>query len=68
MGRLKNHLIELEDKFWSIAEETVSGCERFEDFVSEMSEHSRLMPLVADENEFSDMLNDAWNDYWSEYQ
>jgi len=66
MGRLKNHLIGLEDEFWNIAQKTVSECEQVEDFVSEMSEHSHLVPLISDESEFTEMLVDAWNNYWHE--
>ena len=40
MGRMKEHAMRLEEHFWYLAKQTVSGCENVEDFVSEMSEQA----------------------------
>lgn len=63
MGKLKDHLIGLEDTFWSQANTVITGCEVVEDFVSEMSEYRDYLPLI-DDAEFTEVLVDAWSDYW----
>ena len=65
MGRMKDHLIGLEEHFWYMANQTVSGCENVEDFVSEMSEYKQFMPLL-DDSEFTEVVVDAFNHYWEE--
>ena len=66
MGRLKDHLIGLEEDFWAIANNTVVHCERVEDFVSEMSEFSHYLPLISEDDEFTELLIDAWENYQSD--
>ena len=62
---MKDHLIGLEEHFWYLAEQTVSGCENVEDFVSEMSEYKQYLPLL-DDSEFTEVVVDAFNHYWEE--
>lgn len=62
---MKDHLIGLEEHFWYMANQTVSGCENVEDFVSEMSEYKQFMPLL-DDSEFTEVVVDAFNHYWEE--
>jgi len=65
MGRMKEHAMRLEEHFWYLAEQTVSGCENVEDYVSEMSEYRQFLPL-HDDSEFTEVLVDAFNHYWEE--
>ena len=62
---MKDHLIGLEEHFWYMANQTVSGCENVEDFVSEMSEYKQYLPLL-DDSEFTEVVVDAFNHYWEE--
>ena len=62
---MKDHLIGLEEHFWYIANQTVSGCENVEDFVSEMSEYKQYLPLL-DDSEFTEVVVDVFNHYWEE--
>jgi len=66
MGKLKNHLIGLEDEFWAEANTLIGGCENFGDFFDTMWEHRDKLPLETDEDVMI-LLEDAWYDKWSEY-
>lgn len=65
MGKMKEHVMRLEEHFWHLAEQTVSGCDNVEDFVSEMSEYRQFLPL-HDDPEFTEVVVDAFNHYWEE--
>tara|TARA_B100001057_G_C22260483_1_gene723030 strand:+ start:89 stop:376 length:288 start_codon:yes stop_codon:yes gene_type:complete len=68
---MSNWILGNEEKFWSIAEETIGECEVFEQFYSAMKTHTDLLTGSPSEcnnlNDFEDMLSEAWNEKWSEY-
>jgi hypothetical protein len=65
MGKMKEHVMRLEEHFWHLAAQTVSGCENVEDYLSEMSEYKQFMPLL-DDDEFTELVVDSFNHYWEE--
>jgi len=65
MGRMKEHVMRLEEHFWHLASQTVSGCGNVEDYLSEMSEYKQFMPLL-DDSEFTELVVDSFNHYWEE--
>jgi hypothetical protein len=65
MGKMKELVMDMEEKFWDECSDRVGGCERLDDFISEISEHRHLLPLHSD-NEFLEIITEAWNDYWQE--
>jgi len=65
MGKMKSLILDMEDEFWDHCNQIITGCERVEDFVSEVSEHQHLMPLHND-SEFTEIVVEAWNHYWEE--
>ena len=66
MGKMKDHLIGLEDDYFAMAEEIVNECEEFLEFVQRMNKYRDWMFLHSDEEVYS-MLGDVWSDYWSDY-
>jgi len=67
MGKLKNHLIGLEDEFWAEANSIIGSCANAGDFIDTMLEHRDKLPLETEEDIVC-LLEDAWYDKWSNYQ
>ena len=63
MGRMKELVMEMEERFWDHAIDLVYECEVVEDFLSEVGEHRHLLPMHSD-SEFTEVVVDAWNEYW----
>ena len=66
MGKLKDHLIGLEDDFIAMGEEIVDECEEFLEFTFRMDRYRDWMPLQSDD-EVHGILADIWSEYWSDY-
>jgi len=68
---MSNWILDNEEQFWNIAEDTVGECEVFEEFVEKMQKHENLLmgsPSMCDNAvEFENMLADAWGGKWSKY-
>tara|TARA_B100000809_G_scaffold134793_1_gene132432 strand:- start:34 stop:264 length:231 start_codon:yes stop_codon:yes gene_type:complete len=48
------------DKFWDIAEKTVSECETLQEFTDKMVKHGDLLAGSSEANNIEDGLYDAW--------
>ena len=68
---MSNWILDSEEQFWDIAENTIGGCEVFEEFVAEMSKHKNLIigspSHCENDQEFESMLVDAWHEKWYAY-
>jgi len=67
MGKLKNHLIGLEDDFWAEANNVIGCCETLPEFCNTMWEYRDNLPMDTDA-EVMEALKDAWQEKWSNYQ
>jgi len=65
MGKLKNHLIGLEDEFWAEVNNIIGSCETLPELCNTMWEYRELLPMHTDAQVMED-LELAWNDYWQE--
>ena len=65
-------ILDNEEKFWNIADETVGECEVFEQFYEAMKPQKDLLMGSPSDcgslQEFENMLADAWSEKWSKYQ
>jgi hypothetical protein len=67
MGKLKDHLIGLEDDFIAMGEEIVNECEEFLEFTFRMDRYRKDWMSLRDDDEVHSILADIWTDYWSDY-
>jgi len=67
MSKTKNWLMDMEEEFYSIANDKIGGCECFDEFATAMSEHKELMIGLYSEQEIFELLAEAWTEKWSEY-
>ena len=67
MGRMKHYAMELEDQFWSIAEDTISEYETFKAWINYlMGDHyDKIMHL--NEDNLMEELRDMWQEHWYKY-
>ena len=67
MGAVKNWLMELEEKFWSAAEDIMKESESFAEALSTIREKLTYPAIQDDNDEIEDQLGDMWNELWSKY-
>ena len=67
MGKVKQMIMDQEERFWDIALSTIFQCERRIEFVSKMTEHFHLMRPMSDQEIYSELF-DAWNEHQSNYE
>ena len=66
MGKVKQMMMDQEDKFWSIALSTIFESERRTEFVAKMMPHFHLVRPMSDQDIMGE-LNDAWYEHQSNY-
>jgi len=66
MGKVKAWAMQLEEDFWHLANSKIGNCEFFGEFMQEMEQHRDFLGL-RDNQEYADMLREAWDNYWSKY-
>lgn len=66
MGKVKQMMMDQENKFWSIALSTIFESETRAEFASKMSEHFHLLRPMSDQDIMED-LSDAWYEHQSNY-
>ena len=68
---MSNYILGNEEKFWNLAEETISECEVFEQFVSAMKPQQDLLQgspsMPENEIDFENMLSETWSWYHNRY-
>jgi hypothetical protein len=68
---MSNYILDNEDKFWNLADETIINCEVFEQFVSAMKPQQDLLQgspsMPENEVDFENMLSEAWSEKQSKY-
>lgn len=68
MGKTKAWLMDMEEEFYAIANDTAGECESYNEFVIRMKPHFPKMYAFYNEMEIEENLEEAWNEKWSEYQ
>ena len=69
MSKTKDWLMDMEEKFWSEANEVIGGCE----CVSEFGEVMMKAPNVggafalSSADELESELTECWDEFWSKY-
>ena len=66
MGRVKALLMDEEEKFFEICDDTVSECESIQEFRARTYQHFNLVPHM-DEEEMEEIISETWNEFWSKY-
>ena len=67
---MSSWILDRVDEFYEVAQKTISSCESFEEFQTEMKEHEGLLQgsfeleYLYNDNGYSEL----WNDYWSNFQ
>jgi len=63
---MSNWILDNEDKFWDIAEDTAKECEVFEQFVNAMKPQQDLLQgspsQPQNEADFENMLSESWKE------
>ena len=69
MSKTKDWLMDMEENFWSEANEEIGGCECVSEFVDTMMKSPNVGGAFAlsSAEELESELNDCWNDFWSNY-
>ena len=67
MGRVKDMVIELESQWYEKADYWAGCCEVFAQFVHEMKRFRNMMTHYSDQ-EYDEILSEAWQEKWSKYQ
>ena len=67
MGKMSDWAIQLEDDFWDVANKVIGGCEYLGQFMQEMEPHRDWLGTHSNQ-EYADMLREAWDNYWSDKQ
>ena len=57
--------IQLEEDFWDTANKVIGGCEYLGQFMQEMEPHRDWLGSHSNQ-EYADMLREAWDNYWSD--
>ena len=50
------------DKFWDIADETISECETLQEFTDKMVKHGDLLSGSSESDNVEEALYDAWQE------
>jgi len=67
MGRVKELAMDCEERWYEKADYWAGSCEVFAQFVYAMSRFRDLMKHYSDD-EYDDILFEAWQEKWSKYQ
>lgn len=71
MGKFKQHLMELEDQYWEIAQRQAKESESFGELLQKMSKHADLLNFHEDDNTWEgwieDQLSELWDNTWYDY-
>lgn len=68
MSKTKSWLMDMEEEFYAIADNTAGECETYNEFVVRMKPHYPKMYAFYNEEEIEEHLSEAWNEKWSKYQ
>ena len=66
MGRVKQMLIEQEEKLYDYVWDIVSECETFDEFRKKVWEYINDNNLLHMHSDLV-LLSDVWNEHWSKY-
>ena len=69
MSKTKDWLMDMEENFWSEANDKIGECECVAEFVEEMKKSPNeggAFALTSAE-ELESELSECWNDFWSKY-
>jgi len=67
MGKVKNMMMDMEDKFIEKIDGVIGECETWHEFTTRMESHMHLVdhnPL----DETMDVLTESWSQYWEKHQ
>ena len=67
MSKTKNWLMDMEEKFYAIAEKTIGECETEYEFWDKMNGHNDLMIGLYSVDEYNEIVSEMWNEFWSKY-
>ena len=67
MGAVKSWLMDLEEKFWSDAEDIMKESESFAEALGTIREKLTYPAIQDDNDEIEDQLGEMWNEIWSKY-
>ena len=67
MSKTKNRLMDLEEQFWSDAEDIMKESESFGEALAVIREKLTYPPLQDDNDEIEEILSEQWNELWSQY-
>ena len=67
MSKVKNWLMDLEEQFWSDAEDIMKESESFGEALGTIREKLTYPPLQEDNDEIEEILSEQWNELWSQY-
>ena len=67
MSKTKNWLMDLEEQFWSDAEDIMKESESFGEALGTIREKLTYPPLHEDNDEIEEILSEQWNELWSQY-
>ena len=66
MSKMSDWAIQLEEDFWDIANKTIGSCELIGEFIQEMEPYRDYCGMTNDQD-YHDMMREAWDNYWSKY-
>ena len=65
---MSNWIFDNVDKFWDIADKTISDCETLQEFTDKMLKHGDLLAGSGEANNVDDALYEAWQEKQSKYK
>ena len=68
MSKTKSWLMDMEEEFYAIADNTAGECGTYNVFVVRMKPHYPKMYAFYNEEEIEEHLSEASNEKWSKYQ
>ena len=69
MSKTKDWLMDMEENFWSEANEVIGGCECVSEFVETMMKSPNVGGAFAlsSADELESELSEWWDEFWSQY-
>jgi|TARA_B110000438_G_scaffold18186_1_gene16905 hypothetical protein len=67
MSKVKDWAMDLEEQFWSDAEDIMKESESFNEALATIREKLTYPPLIDDNDEVEEQLSEQWNELWSQY-
>ena len=67
MSKVKNWSMDLEEQFWSDAEDIMKESESLNEALATIREKLTYPPLHDDNDEIEEQLSEQWNELWSQY-